>query len=134
MKAAAKITATESIALAKTKATSDIQKEQDLDLSSSLRIFNLEKLLKWQEQQTNELYNRMKIKKTWLEVIIQSLWPLQNNRLLKKRNKNKHTLKIVELTKDNAEGLNEIQHHLQSNQYQNSNPFHHTPTYAEHCT
>jgi hypothetical protein len=46
MKAAAKITATESTALAKTKATSNIQKEQDLDLSSSLRIFNLEKLLK----------------------------------------------------------------------------------------
>jgi len=64
MKAAEIKTATESTAFAIAKATNDIKADQELSLSSSLRIANLEKSMKRQEQQTNELYNRTKRAKT----------------------------------------------------------------------
>jgi hypothetical protein len=64
MKAAEIKTATESTTLAIAKATNNIKKDQELSLSSSLRIANLEKSMKRQEQQTNELYNRTKRAKT----------------------------------------------------------------------
>jgi hypothetical protein len=48
MKAAAIVTTTESTALAITKATNSIQKEHELNLSTGLRISNLEKSLKRQ--------------------------------------------------------------------------------------
>jgi hypothetical protein len=80
MKAAEIKTAKESTTLAIAKATNDIKKDQELSLSSSLRIANLEKSMKHQEQQINKLYNRTKrtkTQKTRIEASNRSHQPLQ---------------------------------------------------------
>jgi hypothetical protein len=64
MKAADIKTTTKSTAHAIAKATENIQNEQSNNLASNLRISNLERSLKRQVQQTNELYNIAKKTKT----------------------------------------------------------------------
>jgi len=54
------VNATMATATAIMKATNNIQQAQDADLNTSLRISNLEKLSKKQEQRSNEILNKLK--------------------------------------------------------------------------
>jgi len=54
------VNATTAMATAIMKATNNIQQAQDADLNTSLRISNLEKLSKKQEQRSNEILNKLK--------------------------------------------------------------------------
>jgi hypothetical protein len=64
IKAMETITASEATAEAITKASQNIEKTQSANLATSIRLANLEKLLKRQEQYTNELSNHNKRQKT----------------------------------------------------------------------
>jgi len=116
MKAAEIKTATESTALAIAKATNDIKADQELSLSSNLRIANLEKSMKRQEQQTNELYNRTKCAKTQKNSNgsqqPESLASPNSETPYKNKNKNKELSSkissgIVDLTTDNTTETNQ---------------------------
>jgi hypothetical protein len=64
MKAMETVKATESTALAITKATQHISNSNSLNLNTSLRVTNLERSLKRQEQRQNEFFNKIKKQKT----------------------------------------------------------------------
>jgi hypothetical protein len=118
MKSAATNAATEATAFAIAKATSNIQIEQDISLSTSLRLSNLEKSLKRQEQKTNEVYNNAKRSKNQKNKdgsqLLESLTspPPPTPTHYKTQAKAKHTQKVVDLTKDASEDLkgNTFQH------------------------
>jgi len=121
MKAAAIVTATESTALAITKATNNIQKEHELNLSTGLRLSNLEKSLKRQEQLTNEIYNRNKRTKSQKNFpgsrISESPASPDQSTPHARKIQNKDLLKIVDLTDDTAESPTEKQYRSQKRQH-----------------
>ncbi len=113
MKTAETLTATEATGFAIAKATSNIQKDNESSLSSNLRIDNLERSLKRQEQQTNEILNITKRSKTQknstgsqhLESLASPPRSTPTNH--KNKNLNKNTQRIVDLTKDTTDVANE---------------------------
>jgi hypothetical protein len=121
MKAAEITTATKSTAHVIAKATNNIQKEQDFNLASSLRIANLEKDMKHQKQQTNKSNNRTKCAKTQknsngsqhLESVASpdTTTPSQN----KSKERNSQIPRIVDLTTDNTEDTDSDQSHPHQN-------------------
>jgi hypothetical protein len=111
MKAAEIKAATESTNQAIAKATESIQGEQAFTLSSNLRLSNIEKSLKRQEQHTNELYNITKKSRTQKNSSRgqsrEHVTSLNINAPQYQTKKNLSNLKIVDLTLDNENNKDE---------------------------
>jgi hypothetical protein len=101
IKAMATISATEATAEAITKATNNIEQTQSLNLATSIRLANLERLLKRQEQQTNELLNQNKRQKTEKNIFGSHQEPVTSPTKMAHL---QNISKIVDLTQDSRDG------------------------------
>jgi hypothetical protein len=87
---------TKATAIAINNAAENINKVNSTNLQTNLRLPNLERNLRRHEQKSNKFIKKIKsdnnkTQKTHQEAILQSQWPLHNNRLFAatKQNKNK---------------------------------------------
>jgi len=135
MKAMETVKATESTALAIAKATEQLNNSNSLNLHTNLRVTNLERSLKRQEQRQNEFFNKIKKQKTQKNLQgSQSTEQLTSPESLALAHQLNGTM--VDLTLDQSQEETETHHHSKRQQTSRShrgrNQFQKQPQFNRH--